>query len=248
MTGQPETERPAITPATPDAALELFGDRITRAERYVAILADTGISHGLVGPREAPRLWDRHVLNCAVVHPLFDEGAEVADVGSGAGLPGIVLAIIRPDLRLYLIEPLKRRTVWLRRTVEELELANVTVHEGRAESLWGVRRFPYVTARAVARTGELARWTLPLLTQGGSLRALKGSRAREELELDRESMVALGATAFDVTTHGAGVVDPPTVVLSVSVSAAVPGRRAPGRRAGRTSPKRGRTDRHDRDQ
>ena len=110
----------ALPPPTPVAARALFGDRAEVAEHYVAILADTGISHGLVGPREAPRLWERHVLNCAVVHPLFAPDTEVADIGSGAGLPGLVLAIIRPDLHLHLVEPLQRRTVWLRRTVEEL--------------------------------------------------------------------------------------------------------------------------------
>ena len=123
----------------------------------MALLADTGISHGLIGPREAPRLWDRHVLNSAVVQPVFAEGARVADIGSGAGLPGIPLAIARPDLRMVLVEPLQRRTIWLTSTIQVLGLTNVEVHRGRAESLWGAERFRHVTARAVARTGELAR-------------------------------------------------------------------------------------------
>lgn len=221
----------ALPPPTPVAARALFGDRAEVAEHYVAILADTGISHGLVGPREAPRLWERHVLNCAVVHPLFAPDTEVADIGSGAGLPGLVLAIIRPDLHLHLVEPLQRRTVWLRRTVEELELDNVTVQDGRAESLWGRRRFPAVTARAVARLRELGRWTLPLLEPGGSLHALKGSRGPEELEDDRDALTRLGAARCSVHRFGSGIVDPETVVVSVTVSSVVPDRRAPKRPA-----------------
>lgn len=220
-----------LAPPTPAAASNLFGDRVEVAEHYVAILADTGIAHGLVGPREAPRLWERHVLNCAVVHPLFAPDTEVADIGSGAGLPGLVLAIIRPDLHLHLVEPLQRRTVWLRRTVEELELDNVTVQDGRAESLWGGRRFPAVTARAVARLRELGRWTLPLLEAGGSLHALKGSRGPEELEDDRDELTRLGAVSCAVNHFGSGIVDPETVVVSVTVSSVVPGRRAPKRPA-----------------
>jgi 16S rRNA (guanine527-N7)-methyltransferase len=218
-------------PLTPDVVAEVFGDRSDLATRYVARLADTGISHGLVGPREGPRLWHRHVLNCAVVHPLFGEGAAVADIGSGAGLPGLVLAIVRPDLHLHLIEPLNRRTVWLHRTVDDLGLDNVTIHEVRAESLWGVRRFPYVTARAVARIGELARWSLPLMEAGGRLHALKGAGAQEELDADRALLRTLGGSAAVVESCGRGVVDPETVVLSISVDAAVSGRRTPPGRA-----------------
>ena len=220
-----------LPPPTPGSAWALFGDRAEVAEHYVAILADTGISHGLVGPREAPRLWERHVLNCAVVHPLFAPDTEVADIGSGAGLPGLVLAIIRPDLHLHLVEPLQRRTVWLRRTVEELELTNVTVQDGRAESLWGGRRFPAVTARAVAGLRELARWSLPLLDAGGSLHALKGSRGQEELEDDQEELTRLGAVRCAIHRFGSGIVDPETVVVSVTVSGVVSGRRAPKRLA-----------------
>lgn len=237
MTGDPGRPEPVFggPPPTPAAASSVFGERTSLAERYVAALADTGISHGLIGPREAPRLWDRHVLNCAVVHPLFGQGAEVADIGSGAGLPGLVLAIARPDLQLQLIEPLHRRVIWLQRTILDLELENVSVHEGRAESLWGVRRFPYITARAVARIGELGRWALPLLETGGTLHAVKGSSGPDELEADRATLTDLGAAQYAVARLGRGVVDPETVVLSVSVEAAVSGRRARERR----SPKRG---------
>src|SRR5262245_4488693 len=123
-------------PETPSAAAQVFGAQLELAERFVAVLADTGISHGLIGPREASRLWDRHVLNCAVVKdaiPASDERQRVIDVGSGAGLPGLALAIARPDLDLHLVEPLARRTAWLSGTVAQLGLTNVTVHTARAE-------------------------------------------------------------------------------------------------------------------
>ena len=215
-------------PPTPDVAAAVFGSRVSLAERYVALLAATGISHGLIGPREAPRLWDRHVLNCAVVHPLFATGARVADLGSGAGLPGIPLAIVRPDLRLTLVEPLQRRTTWLTAAVEELGLANVVVHRGRAESLWGAPRFGHVTARAVARIGELARIGLPLLEAGGSLHALKGTSAPTELTEDADQLRAMNASRWSVASFGAGVVTPETLVATVEVGSAV----TPGRRVG----------------
>lgn len=193
----------------------MFGDRLGLAERFTAILADTGVSHGLIGPHEVPRLWDRHVLNCAVIHPAIDLGQKVIDVGSGAGLPGLALAIARPDLDLHLIEPMLRRTNWLSRAVDELELTNVTVHRGRAEQFWGVLTAPVVTARAVARLSELARWCLPLVLPGGSLLALKGSRAAEELETDRALLRRLGAVSEGIETFGRGVIDPETTVLRV---------------------------------
>ncbi|HEY8305161.1 MAG TPA: 16S rRNA (guanine(527)-N(7))-methyltransferase RsmG [Lapillicoccus sp.] len=202
-------------------AATVFGSRLDVAEAYVALLADTGISHGLIGPREAPRLWDRHVLNSAVVQPVFAQDARVADIGSGAGLPGIPLAIARPDLHLVLVEPLLRRTIWLTSTIEQLGLTNVEVHRGRAESLWGVERFRHVTARAVARTGELARITLPLLSAGGSVQALKGESAQTELDEDASLLRSLGASRWRVSRFGAGIVDPETVVLTIEVDALV---------------------------
>ena len=227
-------------PPTPAAADTVFGARLDLAERYVALLADTGISHGLMGPREAPRLWDRHVLNSAVVADLFDSG-EVADIGSGAGLPGIPLAIARPDLTFALVEPLGRRTAWLESTIDTLGLDNVTVHRGRAESLWGARRFAAVTARAVARTGDLARVCLPLLLAHGSLHALKGDRAEQELAEDRDQLLTFGPVETSISHHGAGLVDPQTVVLTITPAHLVP---VPGARAStRRSPgagKRGR--------
>ncbi len=185
------------------------------------MLAGTGIAHGLIGPREGPRLWDRHVLNCAVIQDAFDQGATVVDIGSGAGLPGLVLAIARPDLRLRLVDPLRRRTEWLSRTVADLGLDNVTVHRGRGESLWGRERFDYATARAVARVGELGRIALPLLVAGGTLHALKGEQASSEMATDEAQLRELGATSVSVKRYGFGVVDPETVLLSVTVTVTV---------------------------
>lgn len=219
----------------------MFGDRLHLAEHYVALLADTGISHGLIGPREADRLWERHILNSAVVHPLFDEDSTVADIGSGAGLPGVPLAIARPDLRITLVEPLARRTAWLEAAIAELSLPNVVVHRGRAESLWGASRFRHATARAVARTAELARVTLPLVEPGGSLHALKGERAEQELAEDEAMLAVMGAPRVWISRFGAGLIEPETVVLSIAPQHAVEaprGRPGPGRR--------GRQDRHGR--
>lgn len=231
VTGGPGPER-SVTPTTPAAARAVFGDRLGVAEHYVALLAGTGIAHGLIGPREADRLWERHTLNSAVVQPGFERGATVADVGSGAGLPGIPLAIARPDLQITLVEPLARRTTWLDMAVGELGLHNVFVHRGRAESLWGVQRFRHVTARAVARIAELARVTLPLLEAGGSLLALKGERAEQELADDAAALVAMGPMTTAVLRFGAGVIEPETVVLSIAPGRLFPvprGRSARGR-------------------
>lgn len=185
------------------------------AERFTAILAASGVSHGLIGPREVPRLWERHVLNCAVIHPAIPVGAMVIDVGSGAGLPGLALAIARPDLDLHLVEPMLRRTNWLSMAVADLELTNVIVHRGRAEELWGTLSAPVVTARAVARLGELATWCLPLLLPGGSLLAIRGARVAEELSADRAVLRRMGAVEEVIESFGGGVVEPQTTVLRV---------------------------------
>lgn len=208
------------------------------ATRFTAILSDSGVSHGLIGPREVPRLWERHVLNCAVIHPAIAADQMVIDVGSGAGLPGLALAIARPDLDLHLIEPMLRRTNWLSMAVAELELTNVTVHRGRAEQFWGTLSAPVVTARAVARLSELARWCLPLLRPGGSMLALKGSSVAQELEADRAVLRRLGAVDEVIERFGSGVVDPETTVLRVVLGgrpvqrAVVKKRRARGIRRG----------------
>ncbi len=216
-------------PATPPAARVIFGDRLGLAERYVGLLATTGIDHGLIGPREGPRLWDRHVLNCAVAAPLVDPAATVADLGSGAGLPGLVLAIARPDLRLHLVEPLHRRIVWLESTVRTLGLDHVELHEGRAQAWSGRLRVRHTTARAVARLAKLGPWSAPLLEPGGSLVALKGAGAQTELEQDWPQLRRAGAVRARVELLGADLLEEPTRAVVVSFGPAEPGRpRGPG--------------------
>jgi 16S rRNA (guanine527-N7)-methyltransferase len=187
------------------------------AERFAAILADTGVSHGLIGPREVPILWERHILNCAVVHPAFPQGVAVVDVGSGAGLPGLALAIVRPDLHLHLVEPMLRRTTWLSTTIAELGLDNCTVHRGRAEELHGVLSAPFATARAVARIDKLARWTFPLLEDRGTLVALKGDSAAEELEAEAATLRKLGMVSARVESYGSELLPVPTTTLQATI-------------------------------
>lgn len=211
------TEPSATLPAAPPAAAVVFGDRLGLADTFAAILADTGVSHGLIGPREVPRLWDRHILNCAVAHEAFPQGATLIDVGSGAGLPGLALAVARPDLQVHLVEPMLRRTTWLGETVAELGLDNCTVHRGRAEEFHGELSAPYATARAVARIDKLARWTFPLLEQGGVLVALKGERAAQELAAERAVLERMGMVDAAIRTYGSGLLEVPTVTLELTV-------------------------------
>ena len=182
---------PPVPPVPPEAR-GAFGDRLALAERYVAWLAGPGVERGLLGPREAPRLWERHLLNCAGLAPLIPDGAPVADLGSGAGLPGLVLAIVRPDLQVTLVEPLLRRTTFLAEVVADLGLNNVEVVRGRAEDLHGSRRFDVVTARALAPLERLLRWAMPLVDSTGELLAMKGSSAGEEIEAARRELRRLG--------------------------------------------------------
>ncbi|MFC7490584.1 MULTISPECIES: 16S rRNA (guanine(527)-N(7))-methyltransferase RsmG [unclassified Knoellia] len=203
-------------PAAPSGAAAVFADRMPSATRFVEILADTGVTHGLIGPREVPRLWERHVLNCAVIEDAFPVGAKLVDVGSGAGLPGIALGIARPDLDIHLVEPMQRRTDWLSSKVSELGLDNVTVHRGRAEELVGVLSAPWVTARAVARIAKLARWCVPLLDGRGTVVAMKGRSAQEELDADRRELNKLGLVADAITAHGSAVLDEPTLTLDLT--------------------------------
>ncbi|WP_084696609.1 16S rRNA (guanine(527)-N(7))-methyltransferase RsmG [Phycicoccus jejuensis] len=210
-----QDERPLTPPAAPTGAAAVFGDRLALAERFTAILADTGVTHGLIGPREVPRLWERHVLNCAVIEDAFPHGASLVDVGSGAGLPGVALAVARPDLDVHLVEPMLRRTTWLAGVVEDLGLENVTVHRGRAEELAGSVSAPWVTARAVARLDKLARWCVPLLADGGMLVAMKGRSASEELDEDRRALQRLGLEAARVSEHGGAVLDEPVLTVDL---------------------------------
>ncbi|WP_242908644.1 16S rRNA (guanine(527)-N(7))-methyltransferase RsmG [Actinomadura terrae] len=196
-------------------AREVFGDALPVAERYAAFLADAGVERGLIGPREVDRLWERHLINCAVVAEAIPDGAQVVDVGSGAGLPGIVLAIVRPDLRVTLLEPLLRRTNFLNECVELLGLPNVEVRRARAEEVAKEFSVDVATARAVAPLDRLAKWALPLLRPGGELLALKGERAAAELEEARPVLKRFGVQTTELLQVGRGMVDPPTTLVRV---------------------------------
>ncbi|WP_149956594.1 16S rRNA (guanine(527)-N(7))-methyltransferase RsmG [Zafaria cholistanensis] len=199
------------------AAEAVFGDRLPLAERYVHHLATSGMERGLLGPREVPRLWSRHVLNCAVVADLIAPHARVADVGSGAGLPGLALAIARPDLDLTLVEPLERRCVWLSEVVEDLGLDNVTVMRGRAEQVVDLIDADVATARAVSALTNLAGLTIPLLHGSGQVLAIKGRSAAEEIEKAAKVIRRLGGKETEVVTVGDAVLAEPTTVVRIHV-------------------------------
>ncbi len=187
---------PAETLAT------VFGARAEDAQAYARLLASDGVIRGLIGPREVERIWTRHIFNCAAVVPLLPHGAAVCDVGSGAGLPGIVLALARPDVEVTLVEPLLRRTDFLDDVVGTLSLVNAHVLRARAEELHGRRTFDIVTARAVAPLDRLARWCLPLTRPGGELLALKGQRGAVELAEATDTLRRLGAEAWSAEACG----------------------------------------------
>ncbi|MFZ9986338.1 MAG: 16S rRNA (guanine(527)-N(7))-methyltransferase RsmG [Candidatus Nanopelagicales bacterium] len=201
---------------------DVLPDASQRAQmgRYAALLASAGVERGLIGPREVPRLWDRHLLNCAVVVPMVPTDADVIDVGSGAGLPGIVWAIARPDLHVTCLEPLQRRATFLEEVVAELDLVSrVQVVRARAEDIVRGRgpvtslRARVVTARAVAPLERLAGWTVPLVQSGGELIALKGRSAAEEVQASATVLERLGIVRVEVVECGLGVVEPPTTVV-----------------------------------
>lgn len=199
------------------AVTDPFGERLPLARRYAEHLATTGVEWGLVGPREASRVWERHVLNCAVVADLVPPAARVLDIGSGAGLPGIPLALARPDLRVVLLEPLARRVEWLRTVLADLELP-VEVERGRAEDTPIRRRWEgadVVTSRAVAPLHRLAAWCLPLVRPGGMMLAVKGMSASAEVERDTRAVAASGGGIPRIETCGVGIVDPPSTVVVV---------------------------------
>lgn len=196
----------------PRGAVAQFGERLDLAERYIHHLSTTGVEWGLIGPREVPRLWDRHVLNCAVVAELVPFAAEVVDVGSGAGLPGLPLVIARPDLRVTLLEPLERRCRWLSMVAADLGLP-VEVVRGRADEVVGAVSGDVVTARAVAALDKLARWLVPLLNPGGAVLALKGRSAADEVEKAAKTLRGLRIREVDIMTCGQEVLDEPTTVV-----------------------------------
>ncbi|MGN6301080.1 MAG: 16S rRNA (guanine(527)-N(7))-methyltransferase RsmG [Angustibacter sp.] len=194
----------------------MFGDRLALATRYAAYLADTGVSHGLIGPREVPRLWERHLLNCAVLSELLPPDVAVVDVGAGAGLPGIPVAVRRPDLAVTLVEPLLRRVTWLETVLADLDLERVVVRRARAEELAGELTAPFVTARAVAPLDRLVRWGAPLLVPGGQMLAIKGRSAQEELDA-HSSLLRRWDITGEVVRVGEAVLSEPTIVVRLTV-------------------------------
>ncbi|MFJ4170601.1 16S rRNA (guanine(527)-N(7))-methyltransferase RsmG [Paenarthrobacter sp. NPDC089714] len=200
------------------AAEKIFGARLDLAKRYVEHLATSGIERGLIGPREVPRLWGRHVLNCAVIESAIAKDKHVADVGSGAGLPGLCLAIARPDLELTLIEPLERRVIWLQEVVDDLGLDNVTVMRTRAELAVGLVDADVVTARAVSALTNLAGLTIPLLNGKGEVVAIKGRSAADEIEKARKVIRKLGGVETSVVVCGQELLEEPTTVVRIIVN------------------------------
>lgn len=193
----------------------VFSDALATAEAFAGLLAGTATVRGLIGPREVPRLWERHLLNCAVVTELVDEGASVCDIGSGAGLPGLVMAIRRPDLLITLVEPLLRRTTFLEEVVAELGLDNVQVRRARAEELHGTDMFDVVTSRAVAPLDRLSRWSLPLVRSGGLFLAMKGSSAQTEVMTAAKVIARERGQVLGVVELGNEFLDPPVRVVQI---------------------------------
>jgi len=199
----------------PAAAATLFAHRLALARSFTAALVAEGELRGLIGPDELPRIWTRHILNSAIIAPLFH--GRVADIGSGAGLPGLVCAIARPDVHFTLIEPMERRTLWLQEQVDALGLENVTVARNRAEE-WPVGAvFDVVTARAVAALRSLIPLTAPLVRDGGELVLLKGAGAPAEIEKAAKQIRAARLSDIRVELVGEGVLAEPTRVVRATV-------------------------------
>jgi 16S rRNA (guanine527-N7)-methyltransferase len=211
-----ETGSPAAPAGTwSEAASAVFGPRLEIAQRYAEVLAGAAVERGLLGPHEVDRLWERHLLNSAVVNELLDPGDRVVDIGSGAGLPGLPLAIARPDLQIVLLEPLLRRSDFLREVVAELNLP-VEVVRGRAEDPWvreQIGEKDVAVSRAVASLDKLTKWSMPLLRPEGRMLAIKGERAPDEVQQHRRVMVAMGAVDVRVVTCGANYLRPPSTVV-----------------------------------
>lgn len=200
----------------PGAAATLFGARLDVARQFTANLASQGEERGLIGPLELPRLWSRHILNSAIVAPLLRPG-RVGDIGSGAGLPGLVLAIARPDVAFVLIEPMERRVAWLNEQVAELGLANVDVIRARAEDVRLAEPLDQVTARAVSVFRKLLPLTAPLLRDGGELVLMKGAGAQAEVEAASKEIRKYKVHQIEVLTLGQDVLDEVTRVIRASV-------------------------------
>jgi 16S rRNA (guanine527-N7)-methyltransferase len=209
----------SVAPTPPAVVSERLGDFEPLLVRYADWLADAGTLRGLIGPREVPRLWDRHLLNSVALVELLPEGARLVDIGTGAGLPGLAVACVRPDIKVDLVESLRRRTDFLSEVVADLKLGDqVRVIRGRAEDTAVVKAVgstPFATARAVAPLDRLVRWTFPLLEHGGSLFAMKGSTAEAELAEHRAFLQRMRAEVRGVLECGVGLVEPTTRVVHI---------------------------------
>ena len=203
-------------PAMPDVARTVFGDAVAKAERYAGLLAGVGVEWGVIGPNEVPRIWERHLLNSAVVAELVPRGCSLLDLGSGAGLPGIVLAMLLPDSEMVLLEPMLRRATFLEECVAELELANARVVRARAEQMVGELAVDVVAARAVAPLDRLAALAVGLLKPGGILLAVKGAKASAEVGDAKEALGRLGMRDAEVLVAGSGRVDPAATVVRLT--------------------------------
>ena len=210
-----DDKTPSEVEGEPTAAAELFGDRIGAARAFTAALALEGEERGLIGPLELPRLWTRHILNSAIAAPLFH--GSVADIGSGAGLPGLVLAIARPDVHWTLVEPMERRVTWLNEQVEALGLTNVEVLRSRAEDVRRIGGFDIVTARAVSALRTLIPITAPLVRDGGQLTLLKGQNAANEIEAAQKQIKKFRLSDVRVEVLGEGVLPETTRVVRAHV-------------------------------
>lgn len=226
-------------PAPAAAAAVFPAERLPLVEQYAALLADDGVVRGLIGPREVPRLWERHLLNCALVAAALPRDARVADIGSGAGLPGLVLALARSDLTITLVEPLLRRATFLEEAVTSLGLRGVAVRRARAEELHGEERFDVVTARAVAPLERLLGWCMPLVAPTGALVAMKGASVDEEVRAAAPALRRLGCGTPEVAVLGDEAAGLPQTRI-VRVPWADPSRvvlRPSGPRTGREKPR-----------
>lgn len=212
-----EAEAVAALEAEPAAAATLAGAQIDVLRAFAADLAERGEELGLIGPLELPRLWTRHILNSAVLAPLLREGARVADIGTGGGMPGLVLGIIRPDVEMLLIEPMERRCAWLNEQIERLELTNTKVKRGRAEEFHGAFDVDQVTARAVTALRKLVPLTVPLLRDGGELLFLKGAAIHEEIEAAQKVLRKYRLRDIEVTELGADLLSESTRVFRARV-------------------------------
>ena len=220
MNTEPMSSEDEEASVSRETLASIFGDdeeRIRQAEDYTGLLRTAGIERGLIGPREVPRLWGRHVLNSAVVGELIESEADVLDVGSGAGLPGIPLAIARPDLWVTLVEPMQRRVVFLEEVIDALGIGNVEVLRARAEEVDPRGKADVVVSRAVAPLGKLSRWCLPLAKIEGTMLAIKGRSAAEEIERDAAQIRKAGGGRATVLECGRRKLAPPVFAVPATV-------------------------------